>query len=69
LQHLWQNEEQPNSNVIAALIRLLRRKVEGVDETPMIHTVYGRGYRFGSAEVVVCQPENDGGREVGGGER
>jgi OmpR-family two-component system manganese-sensing response regulator len=51
LQHLWQNEEQPNSNVIAALIRLLRRKVEVVEKTPMIHTVYGKGYRFGSTEI------------------
>jgi OmpR-family two-component system manganese-sensing response regulator len=51
LQHLWQNEEQPNSNVIAALIRLLRRKVEGVGKTPMIHTVYGKGYRFGSTGI------------------
>jgi OmpR-family two-component system manganese-sensing response regulator len=48
LQHLWQNEEQPSSNVIAALIRLLRRKVELAGETPLIHTVYGKGYRFGS---------------------
>ena len=47
LQHLWQNEEQPNSNVIAALIRLLRRKVEIGDNTQLIHTVYGKGYRFG----------------------
>jgi OmpR-family two-component system manganese-sensing response regulator len=51
LLHLWQNEEQPSSNVIAALIRLLRRKVEVMGETPMIHTVYGKGYRFGSAVV------------------
>jgi two-component system, OmpR family, manganese sensing response regulator len=45
-QHLWQ-EEQPNSNVLAALIRLLRRKIEADGEAPLIHTVYGRGYRFG----------------------
>lgn len=47
LEHLWENEEQPNSNVIAALIRLLRRKIELVSEIPLIHTVYGKGYRFG----------------------
>jgi two-component system, OmpR family, manganese sensing response regulator len=46
-QNLWQDEEQPNSNVLAALIRLLRRKIEADGETPLIHTVYGRGYRFG----------------------
>ncbi len=46
--HLWQEEkEQPSSNVLAALIRLLRRKIEIKGETPLIHTVYGKGYRFG----------------------
>jgi OmpR-family two-component system manganese-sensing response regulator len=49
LQNLWhQDQEQPNSNVIAALIRLLRRKIELGKEQPLIHTVYGKGYRFGS---------------------
>ncbi|KZL51254.1 DNA-binding response regulator [Nodularia spumigena CENA596] len=50
LQNLWQQDhEQPNSNVIAALIRLLRRKIEVGKETPLIHTVYGKGYRFGTS--------------------
>ncbi|MBD2138471.1 response regulator transcription factor [Anabaena sp. FACHB-1237] len=47
LQHLWENEEQPSSNVIAALVRLLRRKIELLGEMPLIHNVYGKGYRFG----------------------
>ena len=46
-QHLWTEEEQPTSNVLAALVRLLRRKIEGKGEIPLIHTVYGKGYRFG----------------------
>jgi two-component system, OmpR family, manganese sensing response regulator len=45
--YLWQGEEQPSSNVLAALVRLLRRKIEIESETSLIHTVYGRGYRFG----------------------
>ncbi|MDF5715909.1 MAG: response regulator transcription factor [Rhizonema sp. NSF051] len=48
MQHLWEAGGQPSSNVIAALIRLLRRKIEISDNTPLIHTVYGKGYRFGS---------------------
>jgi two-component system, OmpR family, manganese sensing response regulator len=48
LQQLWEDSEPPNSNVIAALIRLLRRKIEVGKETPLVHTVYGRGYRFGA---------------------
>lgn len=46
-QYLWTENEQPSSNVLAALIRLLRRKIEAKGETPLIHTVYGKGYRFG----------------------
>ncbi|WP_204104456.1 MULTISPECIES: response regulator transcription factor [Spirulina sp. CCY15215] len=46
-QFLWCGEEQPNSNVLAALVRLLRRKIEAKGETILIHTIYGKGYRFG----------------------
>lgn len=46
-QHLWGENEQPNSNVLAALVRLLRRKIENAGESSLIHTVYGKGYRFG----------------------
>jgi two-component system, OmpR family, manganese sensing response regulator len=49
LQYLWKDEESPSSNVIAALIRLLRRKIEQSGEIPLIHTVYGKGYRFGAS--------------------
>jgi len=49
LQYLWKDDEPPSSNVIAALIRLLRRKIEQADETQLIHTVYGKGYRFGAS--------------------
>ncbi|KYC41165.1 two-component system response regulator [Scytonema hofmannii PCC 7110] len=53
LQHLWKDGEQPSSNVIAALIRLLRRKIELTNETPLIYTVYGKGYRFGTSTPEV----------------
>ena len=46
-QHLWQDETSPNSNVLAALVRLLRRKVETKGDRPLIHTIYGKGYYFG----------------------
>lgn len=46
-QSLWGNESQPGSNVLAALVRLLRRKIETKAEKSLIHTVYGKGYRFG----------------------
>ncbi|MGA1473970.1 MAG: two-component system response regulator RppA [Prochlorothrix sp.] len=47
LDDLWGKEHQPHSNVLAAQIRLLRRKIEAQGEVPLIHTVYGKGYRFG----------------------
>jgi two-component system, OmpR family, manganese sensing response regulator len=46
---LWGDSgESPSSNVLAALMRLLRRKlsIEGMPE--LIYTVYGKGYQFGS---------------------
>jgi len=46
---LWQANEQPSSNVLAALVRLLRRKIEIKGQTQLIHTVYGKGYRFGDS--------------------
>ncbi len=48
-QYLWQGDEQPASNALAAQIKLLRRKIELPGESALIHTVYGRGYRFGAA--------------------
>jgi OmpR-family two-component system manganese-sensing response regulator len=46
--HLWNEAEKPSSNVLAAQIRLLRRKIERKHELPLIHTVYGKGYRLGT---------------------
>lgn len=45
--YLWAADDQPSSNALAAQIRLLRRKIEAPGEYPLIHTVYGKGYRFG----------------------
>jgi two-component system, OmpR family, manganese sensing response regulator len=46
-QHLWDEDEKPSSNALAAQVRLLRRKIEVGDEPTLIHSVYGKGYRFG----------------------
>lgn len=48
MQNLWTECEKPSSNAIAALVRLLRRKIEAKGETQLVHSVYGKGYRFGS---------------------
>lgn len=46
LNQLWEFEEEPMSNVVAAQIRLLRRKLVQYGCEGMIETVYGFGYRF-----------------------
>jgi OmpR-family two-component system manganese-sensing response regulator len=38
----------PSSNTLAAQMRLLRKKIEQADWPVLIHTVYGKGYRFGA---------------------
>ncbi|MGB3135875.1 MAG: two-component system response regulator RppA [Nodosilinea sp.] len=46
-QGVWGDQDTPSSNVVAAQMRLLRRKIEPKGTPPVIHTVYGRGYRLG----------------------
>lgn len=46
-QAIWGEQEKPSSNVLAAQMRLLRRKIEPKGTPPVIHTVYGKGYRLG----------------------
>ena len=48
---IWQEGEQPSSNVIAALVRLLRRKIEIAGTPNLIRTVYGKGYSLGDREA------------------
>lgn len=45
--YLWSSEEAPSSNVVVAMVRLLRKKIESNQEPPLIHTIYGKGYWFG----------------------
>lgn len=46
-QSVWDDQDAPSSNVLAAQMRLLRRKIEPKGTAPIIHTVYGKGYRLG----------------------
>ncbi|MEO0378612.1 MAG: two-component system response regulator RppA [Cyanobacteria bacterium P01_A01_bin.17] len=48
-QQLWPAGETPNSNVLAAQIRLLRRKLGSPKASALIHTIYGKGYWFSAA--------------------
>jgi two-component system, OmpR family, manganese sensing response regulator len=46
--YLWGEHAAPSSNVLAALVRLLRRKLEVPGSPELIQTVYGKGYRIGN---------------------
>lgn len=56
--YLWGANEKPSSNVLAAQIRLLRRKIEAGAELPLVHTIYGKGYRFGTETTKVAGHED-----------
>jgi two-component system, OmpR family, Ni(II)-responsive and/or redox-responsive regulator NrsR len=56
LRHqLWDMDEEPISNVVAAQMRLLRRKLANHGCPCPIETVPGAGYRFNS-QVDFCKP-------------
>ena len=44
--HLWEASEEPISNVVAAQVRLLRRKLASSGCLDLIETLHGMGYRF-----------------------
>lgn len=49
LAQLWEVGAEPLSNVVAAQIRLLRRKLAQQGCESLIETIYGLGYRFNPA--------------------
>jgi DNA-binding response OmpR family regulator len=46
MNQLWEIQSEPTSNVVAAQMRLLRRKLGEYSCSDLIETVYGLGYRF-----------------------
>jgi DNA-binding response OmpR family regulator len=49
-RRLWESGNEPLSNIVAAQIRLLRRKLAEVRTEPLIETVTGIGYRFNATQ-------------------
>ena len=49
---LWQVKTETTSNVVAAQMRLLRRKLENQGCEGLIETVYGLGYRLNAATAT-----------------
>ncbi|MDY6784996.1 MAG: two-component system response regulator RppA [Cyanobacteriota bacterium] len=50
LERLWEYGAEPMSNVVAAQIRLLRRKLEKHGGDNSIETIYGLGYRLNTGK-------------------
>lgn len=44
---VWDENHDPTSNTLEALIRRLRAKIDDACEPKLIHTIRGAGYRFG----------------------
>ncbi len=61
-ERVWAGEERPSSNVLAAQVRLLRRRLRLPGAPELIHAVYGKGYRFGLAtpDPSLPQPQPQG---------
>ena len=52
--HVWDDNHDPYSNAIEVYINRLRRKIDSVSDTPLIHTRRGAGYML--AELKRHQP-------------
>ncbi|MDZ8188473.1 MAG: two-component system response regulator RppA [Nostoc sp. ChiSLP02] len=53
INQLWEIGAEPVSNVVAAQIRLLRRKLGEEDSESLIETIYGVGYRLNTQAAKV----------------
>lgn len=51
INQLWEIGAEPTSNVVAAQIRLLRRKLAETGDDSFVETVHGMGYRFNSSHA------------------
>jgi len=48
---LWEWGTQPESNAVTTLIKRLRQRLQSLDATDWIETIYGMGYRFQAPHV------------------
>ena len=46
IEHLWDMNFEPRSNVIEAFVKFLRQKIDKGFNTPLIDTIRGSGYVF-----------------------
>lgn len=49
-EHVWEENYDPFSNLIEVYVQRLRRKLEGPNSTPLLHTRRGEGYILSSEQ-------------------
>lgn len=62
-EHVWGMNFNPFSNAVDVYVSSLRQKIDKPFDTPLIHTVIGSGYRFGSSGADAAD-KADGGPEA-----
>ena len=50
LEHVWDGEADSTSNTVETLVKRLRQKIDRNAKKPLIHTVYGTGYKLDVAD-------------------
>ena len=58
LNQLWEVGAEPASNVVAAQIRLLRRKLAPYGYESIVETIYGMGYRLKISDSKISDSKN-----------
>ncbi len=48
IEKVWDMNYEPESNIVDVYISALRKKIDRGYDVPLIHTVIGQGYRFGT---------------------
>lgn len=46
-EHVWEDEHDNLTNLVDVHVSNLRKKLDGPERAPLLHTVRGRGYRLG----------------------
>ena len=49
-EKVWERDCEPSSNVLNVYICSLRHKIDDGSPRPLIHTIFGTGYRFGAPD-------------------
>ena len=57
LEGVWKINFDPHTNIVDVHISRLRKKVDGTEDRPLIHTIRGVGYQLGLTRVSDVHPD------------